>query len=172
MGGRSPLRVIFTQSFRISGELKGNNGCYKIKGGRCGDLGGLLRVCWASSSWSWGALQKGGREALRRLGWKRTQPQTGVNGHGMRPRTVWSLHLGPVSLSPRACQPVMGVTRDPTSDLPGSFLTFQARFFAGWICCFWITGRRMTLGTGNTILLKIWSCTNSSLEHKTKGIHT
>lgn len=53
-GGRSPLRVIFMQkSFRILGELKGNNGCYKIKGGHCGDLG------WGSS----GAVERGAAEA-------------------------------------------------------------------------------------------------------------
>ena len=47
-GGRSPLRVIFMQkSFRILEELKGNNGCYKNRGG--GVLWGLgvgfLRGC-------------------------------------------------------------------------------------------------------------------------------
>lgn len=86
------------------------------------------------------------------------------------PWIVRSLWLLLVQLSPHARQPVVGVSTGPplTHLLPSS----KVFFFTGCIYNFVITGRRRTLGTGNTILLKIQSCTNSSLEHKTKRIYT
>ena len=60
--------VIFMQkSFRIFGELKGNNGCYKIKGGHCGDLGGAPQGLLSKEQLKLGSPTEG-----RRLGWRRT----------------------------------------------------------------------------------------------------
>lgn len=51
------------KSFRILGELKGNNGCYKIKGGRCGDLGGAPQGLLSKEQLKLGSPTEGRRGA-------------------------------------------------------------------------------------------------------------